>query len=89
MQTTDLYTSWLPDERLTAARKRIAEMDEVDGGSAGLPLDMQLRTAMTALAASIRMRDQGKIDDQGCAEDAFCYLQDAELAIRKLIHEKK
>lgn len=60
------------------ARAKMRSFDEVDGGMDGLPVDMQLRTALQAIRYGISARDW----DGVC--EGFVMVQDAELEFRKL-----
>lgn len=62
---------------LQAVRKRLREMDVIDGGLMRLPLAVHLRTAITALVTALGTRNWVT------AAEALAMLQDAELRARR------
>lgn len=77
MNVTDIFYGGPSMPEVEKARKKMREFDTVDGGMAGLPIDMQLRTVLQALRYGISAKDW----DGAC--EAFVMLQDAELEYRQ------
>jgi len=66
---------------LEAAGKTNRERNEVDGHDRA-PLDMQLRTAIQAMAAGMANKDAMRPGDWECIAEACCIVQHVESVIR-------
>jgi hypothetical protein len=59
------------------ARRTNAERDRIDGGLMGLPVDVHLRTIISALVCGISMKDWD------CIAEGTAMVQEMEFAVRK------